>query len=104
VIRCQRTVTRDRDTLNEFEAIGGFESRDLAEGELGQEFRLVVIGVVHICLGQSDFNTRELGHGFDLHDLVRIADLWSASLILTILPVHCCSVVQRVPTGAIFEM
>ncbi len=54
------TVTSDRSTLDELEAVGALPSRDLAVGEFRQEFGLLVVNHVFIAgrEGRSQYHQR----------------------------------------------
>ena len=56
----------DGVTLEELEAICAFESRNLAVGELGEEFGLLVVLEVSVLLGQVKLQAREGGNSANL--------------------------------------
>ena len=60
------TVTSDRNTLEELEAVGALPRRDLAVGEFRQEFGLLVVNHVFIACRECDLDTANDSGGLDL--------------------------------------
>ena len=62
----QLTIASNCGALEELETIAALESGDLAVGELGEEFGLLVVLEVDVALGQVNLNARERGSGENL--------------------------------------
>ena len=62
----QLTIASNCGALEELETIAALESGDLAVGELGEEFRLLVVLEVDVILRQVDFESTKGSSGTDL--------------------------------------